>query len=74
MHLIGITERTFKTKSRALKSLRWYKSRGYRAGYGIMDGEHTITVLHFGYKKWYKCSECGQSAEKDIEIVTKEAV
>ena len=47
MELGHINERIFTTKELAMKSLKWYTARGYRANYFFDEqtSEHTIMII-----------------------------
>jgi ribosomal protein L32E len=79
MELIGINDRYFKEKEKALKYEKWYKSRGYNANYRktldkklIVKGfVHAVTILHFGYRKTQKCKTCKQSWDRKVSVTNK---
>ena len=79
MELLGINERHFKSKDKALKSEKWYKDRGYSASYhNTLDKRlikkgfvNTVTILHFGYTKVERCKTCKQHYDRKVSVTKK---
>lgn len=77
--LIGIQERYFASKKKALTYAKWYKSRGYSARYMKTPDinfkkkgyPHMVTILHYGHLKPTKCKRCKQDWDRRVSISTK---
>ena len=77
--LLGIDDKHFKSKEKALKYEKWYKGRGYSASYRktsdtrlIKKGfVHTVTILHFGYTKVERCKTCKQHWDRKVSVTKK---
>ena len=77
--LLGIADKHFKSKEKALKYEKWYKGRGYSASYRKTSDKrlikkgfvHAVTILHFGYTKVERCKTCKQHWDRKVSVTKK---